>query len=121
MNTDTSTYKEKLQAEREVVEEQLQKIGVKNNLNPNAWEAAEKDLNDEEPSDRTETAETLTEYGDDVMIVNSLKARLMEINDALEAIEQGKHGICKVCIQNIENDRLDANPAASTCKAHMNA
>ena len=40
--------------------------------------------------------------------------------DALERIEKGTYGICEVGNEEIEEDRLNANPAARTCKAHLN-
>jgi RNA polymerase-binding transcription factor DksA len=36
-------------------------------------------------------------------------------------MEEGKYGICKVCGEEIEEARLEANPAAETCKAHLNS
>ena len=44
----------------------------------------------------------------------------MEIDAALEKMEKGTYGICEVCNKPIEEDRLEANPAAKTCKEHMN-
>jgi RNA polymerase-binding transcription factor DksA len=35
-------------------------------------------------------------------------------------IEKGAYGTCKICGEKIEEDRLEANPAAQTCKLHMN-
>lgn len=120
MNIDVKKYKGSLEAEKTAVEGQLQSIGVKNSQNPSGWAASQKDVNDDEPSDRTETAENITEYESDVAIVSTLDTQLMEINDALARIENGTYGTCKTCGKEIESDRLSANPSASTCKAHMN-
>lgn len=120
MSTDLNKYKEKLEAEKKVIEGELQSIGVKNPQNPSAWEAAQKDLNDDEPSDRTETADAITEFESEQSIVSTLDTQLMGINDALARIENGTYGICKVCGKEIEEDRLSANPAAATCKADIN-
>jgi RNA polymerase-binding transcription factor DksA len=38
---------------------------------------------------------------------------------ALGKIEAGTYGVCEVSGMDIEEDRLEANPAARTCKAHM--
>ncbi|MCA9353454.1 TraR/DksA C4-type zinc finger protein [Candidatus Nomurabacteria bacterium] len=44
----------------------------------------------------------------------------MSVEGALKRIENGTYGTCSVCGEKIEEDRLGANPAADTCKAHMN-
>jgi RNA polymerase-binding transcription factor DksA len=121
MNIDLQTYKEKLEAEKKVIEGELQSIGVKNRQNPSTWDAVQDNANDDEPSDRTETAETITEFEEDQSIVSTLDTQLLEINDALARIENGTYGICKVCGKPIEEDRLSANPSAATCKADMNS
>jgi Tfp pilus assembly PilM family ATPase len=45
---------------------------------------------------------------------------LQEVMTALTKIEEGTYGTCEVSGDEIETDRLEANPAARTCKAHMN-
>ncbi|MFA6566536.1 MAG: TraR/DksA C4-type zinc finger protein [Candidatus Paceibacterota bacterium] len=49
-----------------------------------------------------------------------MEVRLNEINAALERTEKGGYGICRVCQGEIEDERLEANPAAETCKGHIN-
>ncbi|MES3005673.1 MAG: TraR/DksA C4-type zinc finger protein [Patescibacteria group bacterium] len=121
MNIDVIKFKGKLEEEKKTIEDQLQTIGVKSSRNPSEWEASRKDLNDDEPSDRTETAEAITEYEAEQSIVSSLDTQLLEINNALDRIENGTYGTCKTCGKEIETDRLTANPSASTCKADMNS
>ena len=41
------------------------------------------------------------------------------VDEALEKIEKGTYGICETGGEKIEEDRLEANPSARTCKAHM--
>jgi RNA polymerase-binding transcription factor DksA len=51
-----------------------------------------------------------------------LEVRYNEIKSALKKIEEsapGAYGLCEVGGEQIEEDRLEANPAARTCKAHM--
>jgi RNA polymerase-binding transcription factor DksA len=48
-----------------------------------------------------------------------LDIRLEEINDALEKIEENRYGECEICSEDIEEDRLEVNPAARTCKKHL--
>ena len=51
---------------------------------------------------------------------SNLKVRYNDVKDALHKIETTGYGVCEVCGEKIEEDRLEANPAARTCKAHMN-
>ena len=62
----------------------------------------------------------MEEYQNNKAILNQLETRLNEVKSALEKIENDKYGICEVSGVPIEIDRLEANPAARTCKAHMN-
>jgi RNA polymerase-binding transcription factor DksA len=64
-------------------------------------------------ADRTE------DYGERSAITETLDQRLDDINNALQKIVSGNYGICEVCGNPIEEDRLEANPAARTCKACM--
>ena len=54
-------------------------------------------------------------------MTTTLQARLTDVNVALGKIENGTYGICEVSGEPIEADRLEANPAARTNKAHMNS
>ena len=52
--------------------------------------------------------------------VEQLEVQLREVKGALEKIENGTYGKCEVCGEDIEVDRLTANPSAKTCTVHMN-
>ncbi len=69
-----------------------------------------------EPNEAADKIEELEERGEEV---TSLSARLADVRLALDNIEQGKYGVCEVCNKAIEEDRLEANPAARTCTEHM--
>jgi DnaK suppressor protein len=49
-----------------------------------------------------------------------LETRYRNINRALTKLENGTYGTCEICGEPIEADRLSANPAARTCKVHLN-
>lgn len=49
---------------------------------------------------------------------NGLKLDLSAILLALEKLEQGTYGKCDKCGGDIEPQRLEANPAATTCVSH---
>jgi hypothetical protein len=42
-------------------------------------------------------------------------------DNVIKKIDENKYGLCEVCGKEIENDRLEANPSAKTCKEHMNS
>jgi DnaK suppressor protein len=120
MTHNTSALKEKLTQERKLVMSELEGIGsVKNTKNPDDWQAKHDDL-DILRADQNEVADQIGSYENNTALVNELEQRLMEIDAALEKMEKGTYGMCEVCDKPIEEDRLEANPAAKTCKQHMN-
>jgi len=50
----------------------------------------------------------------------NLNALLNEVDTALAEIAQGTYGICKVCNDPIETDRLLADPLMTVCLSHLN-
>jgi RNA polymerase-binding protein DksA len=116
MNIDTNHFKTKLEAEKKTLENELKTIGVKD---AGGWEAELKNVNDEEPSDRTETADALEETELNTSIIANLQPQLDAVNTALEKIKEGTYGTCEVCGKEIEVERLEANPSATTCIAHL--
>ncbi len=118
MNTDTKHFKELLQNELSLLESELSTVGRKNPDNPSDWEATES-MNGVDQADELEVADSMNEFEDNRGILNKLEFRLNNVKKALEKIENGKYGVCEVCNKEIELDRLEANPAASTCKTHM--
>lgn len=118
MMLDQTPYKRKLLAEKDELEKELATAGRRNPDNPRDWEATPEDR--EIPTvSRDEVADKIESFGENVAIVRQLEARLAEVRDALERIENGTYGRCTSCGSGIEAERLDANPAAKTCKAHM--
>jgi RNA polymerase-binding transcription factor DksA len=71
-------------------------------------------------ADEDEVAEGIDEYENNSAILKQLETRLNEVSIALDQIEKGTYGTCKICGAEIETERLNANPAAQTCKLHMN-
>ena len=47
------------------------------------------------------------------------KHELDEIHAAQARLAAGTYGVCDISGEDIESDRLMANPAATTCKKHM--
>ncbi len=121
MNNNTAEFKEKLDSERELLVRELGEIGtVKNSKSPDDWQAKHDDL-DIQRADANEVGDQISSYENNTALVNELEQRLMEVDAALAKMESGTYGTCEVCNKPIEEDRLGANPAAKTCKQHMNS
>jgi RNA polymerase-binding transcription factor DksA len=110
--------KEKLQSELEQLEKELESIGRRNPENPNDWQALPSKM-DALPADENEVADTIEEFEGNTAILKQLEIRYNEVRQALARLESNTYGTCEVCGKAIEEDRLSANPAATTCKEHM--
>lgn len=103
-----------------MVEEQLRSMGRENPKVPGDWEATGGELETLSPlQDSNEAADKLEEYEERREETDQLEIRLREINAAVEKIEKDTYGGCEACGSTIELERLEANPAARTCKAHL--
>lgn len=116
---DTNKFKEKLLAEKKLLEEELGGIA---RLNPdtNTWEAIpDQDLVGE--IDDNDAADRFEDFEGRTSMASTLQSRLKDINDALTKIENNEYGMCEFDKEHpIELPRLEANPAARNCKEHMN-
>lgn len=119
MTIDTQLFKTKLEEEKKKLEESLAGVGQINPNNPSDWEGKAENI-DEESIDPNDVADNIEEYESNTAITSELEIRLKNINAALLRIEEGTYGVCRVCGKEIESDRLEANPAAETCKEHLN-
>lgn len=118
MEIDTKHFNEILTAELANLEKELATVGRKNPEHNGDWEATEK--MDIDTADEDEVADSMNEFENNTAIVAQLETRLSEVKSALEKLEKGTFGVCEIGGEPIEGDRLEANPAAKTCKAHMN-
>ncbi|MCK5591842.1 MAG: hypothetical protein KAI72_07805 [Candidatus Pacebacteria bacterium] len=119
MTINIEYFKNKLEEEKKVLEESLSDVGQQNPDNPSDWQGKPEDI-DAEHSDKIDTADNIEEYESNTAIVNTLEERLNNIKAALKRIEDGTYGVCRISGDPIEEDRLEANPAADTSKKHMN-
>jgi RNA polymerase-binding transcription factor DksA len=114
----TDKYKEKLEAEKKLLEEELGSLGKVDETGD--WQAVpETEINTQEVQDEADMADRSEDFEERALKVDRLEARLIDVNKALEEIENNKYGKCETCGKEIEEDRLEANPAAHTCKACM--
>ena len=60
-----------------------------------------------------EEADEVEDYETRLEMEHTLESRLLEVNRALQRMQQGTYGICSTCKKEISLDRLRANPAAA--------
>jgi RNA polymerase-binding transcription factor DksA len=111
--------KDRLLVEEKMLIEELSKIGLFNK-ETGTWNATHADMPNEETSDDDMQADIFEEMEENSATGEILCERLQDVRDALEKIDKGQYGICELSGEEIEEDRLIANPAARTCKAMMN-
>lgn len=111
-------YKTKLERELTILEEELSTVAKRNPNNPADWEAKSENA-DIDTADRNEVADEIGNFETNVAISKDLEIRYNEVKNALEKISKGSYGKCEIGGEDIEEDRLEANPAATTCKVHM--
>ncbi len=97
---------------------QLGTVGRRNPSNPNDWEAVPSETGLE--ADPNDQADLMENYDENKAILNDLEIRYNDVLGALSRIEKGTYGVCEVCGEAIEEERLEAEPAAKTCKSHLN-
>ncbi len=118
MKKDAEHYKNLLEKEVAELEKQLETLGRRNPDEVGDWQATkEEGVVDE--ADELDVADSIEQYENNNAVLENLETRLHEVNHALERIKEEKYGVCEVCGNEIEDNRLDANPAAVTCIAHM--
>jgi DnaK suppressor protein len=118
MTIDTNAYKARLEEMRGVVVEELKSIGVHDAENPADWIAVPEELELTE-ADENVAADRVEEWNERNATLAALETRYNNIKRALAKMENGTYGICEIGDETIEEERLNANPAARTCKAHM--
>lgn len=120
MTIDYEHFKKKLEAEKKLLEKELEKVGRINPDNPLDWEPTPPADRDTSQADDNTMADTIEDYEDNAAIVSTLEARYNDVRSSLDKIEHGTYGNCQICGKEIELDRLEANPSAKTCKEHVN-
>ena len=115
---DLNYFKEKLEKEKTLLEEELSTISRVNPENSNDWEATTTDI-EVDSADENEVADKMEELEENRSILHQLEPQLNEVKDALKRIENGTYGICEVSGKEIERKRLEANPSARTAIQYM--
>ncbi len=120
MTVDTKKFEKILKGEMTKLESELTTVGRKNPDQTSDWEATEGNVVTD-TAEEGDVAEGIEEYEKNSAVLGQLEARLNEVKSALQKIEKGNYGVCEIGGEKIEEDRLEANPAAKTCKKHMNS
>ncbi len=111
-------FKKRLEDEKKLLEGELKSLGVQDERAPGGWDAVA-DI-DESATEPDEVADRIEELEGNEAEIKELTEQRSLIEAALKKIEEGTYGTCEVSGEEIEEDRLEANPSARTCKAHMN-
>ncbi len=119
MALDLDYFQKQLQEEKTKIEAELGTVATRNPDAPQDWNVSYPDMN-VAVSAQDEVADQEEEYENRVPMEAGLEVRLKEIDAALERINHGTYGICDIDHEPIEEERLRANPAASTCVEHAN-
>jgi RNA polymerase-binding transcription factor DksA len=115
----TAHYKDLLLKEQDRLVEAMQTMGQLSDIVSGHWETH----TDETENKETEPDALADKYEEETTnegVLDTLEERLKEITDALGRIENGTYGKCSVCGKEIEKEKLEANPATTTCLEHSN-
>lgn len=116
--TDTTRFKRLLEDELATLEGELRTVGVLNPNNPADWVPKGPKVENLEP-DRNDAADNIEQYEENSGILKELEIRYNNVKRALKKIADAVYGTCEIGGESIEADRLEANPAARTCKVHL--
>lgn len=113
-------FESKIREEKALVEKELGVLGIKD-PETGDWGANMQEASEDDIADKNDLADRDEDFAVTSLKVGELELRLKDINDALAKIERndGTYGICEKMGTPIEEDRLEANPAARTCKEAM--
>lgn len=118
MTVDITYFKNKLIEEQKSLVKELARHGRVQNVETGDW-VATVEAADNAEQDPTAEADRMESISSNVATLSSLEARYVEVKKALERIENNTYGKCVVSGKEIETERLEANPAATTCIEHI--
>jgi len=106
-------FRATLEAERDSLDDELSSHGKSVGGD---WQGKSEEEGEE--ADPLDAADKIEELVTNVPLVEELEKRRKEIDKALKRMDEGKYGLCEECGEPIDEDRLEANAAATTCVAH---
>ena len=104
--------KQKLEAKRVSIEEELGKFAKKDPKMEGDWDSVFPKF---DHGDIEEAADEVEEYTSRLPIEFNLEIKLRDINISLKKIEKGCYGKCEKCEKPISKERLKVYPEARTC------
>lgn len=117
---DSNEFRARIESELKLVTQELRSLGVQNPDLGSDWIPVAADTEVSE-ADENVLADKYEDLATREGIVADLETRFNNLRRALTKIDDGAYGICEVCNEAIEPERLEANPAARTCKLHLEA
>lgn len=103
-------FKQKLLEEKTRLSQELEDFGKKDTSGK--YQAVYPESGGSSDDDN---AMEIAEFTDDMSIEARIAAELKDVNSALASIEKGTYGVCKYCNKPIDEKRLEARPASSSC------
>lgn len=113
----TELFRKRLEAEKAKLEHEMGGVGRRNPMVPGDWEPVPSETGVE--ADLADQADVVMSLESNAAILADLEARYGTILAALSRIEKKTYGKCEVCGKAIEDARLAADPAATTCVEHL--
>ncbi|MDD2786369.1 MAG: TraR/DksA C4-type zinc finger protein [Patescibacteria group bacterium] len=107
----TEHFKGLLLEEEQRLIQELTDLGSKDPNKPDV------DYPESQSNSEEDNAAEVTEFVDMLSVEARMEAELKDVKKALEMIEKGQYGICKYCGKEIDEKRLEARPASSSCIA----
>ncbi len=110
----TAHFKDLLLKEQERLIEAMQTMGQLGDLVSGHWET-HTDSTENKEIEPDALADKYEEEAINEGVLDTLEERLKEVTEALARIEKGNFGKCVKCSKEIEMEKLEANPATTTC------
>ncbi len=112
----TVALTKRLDEEKIRLEREMGSVGRPNPGVPGDWESAPTETGSE--PDPIDQADVIISGEENAAVLADLEARYQQVCEALSRIEGGTYGVCEICSKDIEEARLEADPAAATCQEH---
>ena len=111
----------KIRLENEMLElkKEISDIAIPDSSAPGGYDAKENGQADGDVLDTADQAAELTDIHNNDAILKILEERKESVQKAMDAMADGKYGVCHECGGEIEHKRLLVNAAATACIEHM--
>ena len=104
--------KTSLEISKAAIEKELGSFATEDSKDQDNWNTR---FPNREMGNMEEEADEMQEYDNLLSLEYSLELKLKDVNSALEKMVAGTYGTCEKCGKEIEEKRLQANPAARLC------